>query len=87
MTETIEQRTEATQRLLADSCHDWGIVLAGDRSVTESDAERLLGYRPGTLRAQRTEGTCRIPRRLVGNRWRYRLSDLAQYLEAGYNAA
>ena len=87
MNETIEQRAEATERLLVGSCQDWGIVLAGDRSVVEVDAERLLGYRPGTLRAQRTEGTCRIPRRQVGNRWRYRLSDLAQYLEAGYNAS
>ncbi|CEG51843.1 hypothetical protein PXNS11_210007 [Stutzerimonas xanthomarina] len=84
MTDTIEQRVGATERLLAESCVEWELVLAGDRSVLECDAERLLGYRPGTLRAQRVEGVCRIPRRQFGNRWRYRLRDLAQYIEAGY---
>lgn len=84
MGETIEERVRATECLLAASCREWELVVAGDRSVVETDAERLLGYRPGTLRAQRTEGTCRIPRRQVGNRWRYRLSDLARYIENGY---
>lgn len=86
-TDTIEQRAASTERLLADSCVEWGIVLAGDKSVLECDAERLLGYRPGTLRAQRVECVCRIPRRQIGNRWRYRLRDLAQYMEATYQDA
>ncbi|MDF0734179.1 hypothetical protein P0Y43_26190 [Pseudomonas entomophila] len=84
MADRMEDRVSATEALLAASCREWELVLAGDRSVVETDAERLLGYRPGTLRAQRTEGTCRIPRRQVGNRWRYRLSDLALYIENGY---
>lgn len=87
MNSTIEERAAATERLLGDACAEWGLVLAGDRSVVEVDAERLLGYRPGTLRSQRTEGTCRLPRRQVGNRWRYRLGDLARFIEAGYSDA
>lgn len=35
MTDSIEQRIAATERLLADSCVEWGIVLAGDKSVLE----------------------------------------------------
>ncbi|MNE21617.1 hypothetical protein D3C80_1147850 [compost metagenome] len=77
----------ATEGLLVASCREWELVMAGDRSVVEADAERLLGYRPGTLRAQRTEGTCRIPRRQIGNRWRYRLCDIAAFIETGYDSS
>jgi hypothetical protein len=83
----FECRVSETERLLLESCEQWQIAVAGDRSVVEGDAERLLGYRPGALRAQRDNGTCRIPRRRIGNRWRYRLVDLAHEIESGYDCA
>ena len=84
MTQDLETRIEQTTLLLAESCAEWGITLAGDRSVSESDAERLLGYGQGTLRKQREYEVCSIPRRRVGNRWRYRLHDLATVIEREY---
>lgn len=84
MSETLEQRIESTELMLLNSCHEYGFILAGDRSVTEVDAEKLLGYRSGTLRAQRENGTCRIARRRIGNRWRYRVHDLAEEIEKEY---
>ncbi|RRW47256.1 hypothetical protein EGJ52_03010 [Pseudomonas luteola] len=87
MSETFDERVEATMQLLINSCREWDITIAGDMSVTEGDTERLIGYSPGALRAQRQEGKCRMPRRLIGNRWRYRLSDIAAEFEKGYENA
>jgi hypothetical protein len=82
MADDFERRVIETEHLLIDSCREWGITLAGDKSVTEPDAERLLGYKPGSLRKQRDEESCGITRRQIGNRWRYRLIDLAREFES-----
>ena len=82
----FEERMATTERLLRESCAELGLRLAGDSSVCEQDAEILLGYQPGALKRQRDDGICRIPRRRIGNRWRYRLIDLAREFEKDYCA-
>lgn len=84
MNDDAAARIEETTGLLRATCAEWDIQMAGDDSVVEGDAERLLAYRPGSLRAQRLNGTCCMPRRRVGNRWRYRLRDVAELIERDY---
>ncbi|WP_313302925.1 hypothetical protein [Diaphorobacter sp.] len=81
----FETRVLETMSMLSSSCREWGILIAGDGSVAEPDAERLLGYSERALKQQRTEGRCPIPRRQVGNRWRYRLRDLAVMIETRFD--
>lgn len=81
----LEDRVLDTLSMLSTSCREWGILVAGDGSVAESDAERLLGYGERALRQQRMEGRCALPRRQVGNRWRYRLRDMAEMIERRFD--
>lgn len=80
----FENRVQETLRLLQESCQQREISIAGDGSVSEAAAENLLGYARRTMRHQRDEGRLALPRRRVGNRWMYRLKDLAAYLESSY---
>lgn len=82
--DTLEQRIEATERILLRTCEEQGFIVAGDRSVCEADAERLLGYRPGALRKQRSEDVARIPHRRIAGKWRFRLADLAAAFESDF---
>lgn len=64
-------------------------AIAGNHPVLPSDevntagAAYLLGLAEQTLRADRAYFGDRVPCRKVGNRARYRLQDLADYLEKG----
>lgn len=78
-------RVQETHKRLLASCEAWGICIAGDGSVSEPDAERLLGYQDRALKQQRIEGRCPLPRRKVGNRWRYRLDDISALFEQGFD--
>lgn len=85
MAETLDQRVEATARLLMDTCRERDIRLSGDLAVSESDAADLLGYSSGdSLRKQVSEGICRLPYRKLGNRRLYRIRDLAAEIERTY---
>jgi hypothetical protein len=67
---------------LLRSCKEQGFTIAGDFSVCERDAGLLLGYSENYFKTKKDKLT--IPRRQVGSRWRYRLSDLAQFIENTY---
>lgn len=85
MGESIEERIEATTRLLLETCREREIRLSGDHAVSENDAADLLGYSSGdTLRKQVNEGICQLPHRRLGNRRLYRLRDLAVEIERTY---
>lgn len=86
MAETLEQRVEATTRLLMDACRDQGIALTGDLRISEKSAAILLGISPGTLKNKRTvDGSAprhyRLP--FAGCQVSYRLRDIAAWIEIG----
>lgn len=81
MADTFEDRVAATTRLLLEGVERMNLNLAGDGSLCERDVEKLLGYCDRSLKAQRENGACPFPRRRVGNKWRYRLSEIANEIE------
>lgn len=81
----IDQRIESTTQLLLATCQERDFRLSGDLAVCEQDAAELLGYSTcDALRKQASEGTTRIPYRLLGNRRLYRIRDLATDIERNY---
>jgi hypothetical protein len=78
----LDQRVDATARLLLGNARDANMVISGDMRVSAADAERLLGV--SSLKSLREDGDgppgYRIP--INGSRWSYRIDDLARWLEA-----
>ena len=71
-----------TFQLLLETARESQMSLSGDFRVCEADAETLLGYAPRTLRKLRGHG--RAPRHYkLGNRFTYRLHDLADWVDGG----
>jgi hypothetical protein len=72
---------ESTFEMLLQSARDSGMVLTGDYRVTETDAERLTGYSERSFRQMRDQKRA-PPFYRIGNRYSYRLHDLAEWIEA-----
>jgi hypothetical protein len=79
----VNDRIEATARLLLDTIRELEIFMTGDQRISEADAARLLGFaNPCSLKNARHEGRGPAAYRLNG-RVSYRVDDLAQWLESG----
>ena len=77
----LQSRAEATARLLHAAVRESGAWISGDLRVSEATAAELLGFAPGTLANQRSEGRS-PPFFRVAGRPTYRLHDLATFIEA-----
>lgn len=77
----MNDRVEATKRLLMDSIRELEIFMTGDQRISEADAARLLGFgNPCSLKNARHEGRAPPSYRVAG-RATYRLHDLAVWIE------
>jgi len=83
--EEFEGRVADTEVALHAAAVEAGMVVTGDRRVTEGDAAALLGYAADTLARKRItgKGPSAYGRGFAGCRVSYRLSDLAAWIEAG----
>lgn len=80
--EQPRDRTDEIAEQLRQWCTSNGVlILAGDR-VNESDAARILGRQPATLRNWRSAGAP-LPSIRVRGRATYQLLDLARFLATG----
>ena len=81
---TLSDRIDGTERLLEAAVREAGLVMTGDRRVSESDAERLLGYSPRYFAKLRDMGQApaHYNRGMNGCRVSYRLADLADWIES-----
>ena len=71
-----------TFQMLLNAAREHEMTLPGDFRVGEADAEILLGYAPRTLRKLREHG--RAPKHYkLGNRYTYRIQDLADWIDGG----
>jgi hypothetical protein len=83
----MEQRIEARVALFRTACKEWEIVVSGDGLVGATDAAKLLGLVPGTLRNMRSTGRGPSYIKLPGGRCRYDLRKLALWHEEAVDAA
>ncbi|MCA3187907.1 MULTISPECIES: hypothetical protein [unclassified Cupriavidus] len=82
----FERRIRATAIAIREWCGRNDVAIAGDDSVCESAASRILGYRSGdALRKQAAQGRNQIPFRLRGNVRFYRVVDLSRTIETSWN--
>ena len=81
---TAADRVESTAAALIDAARSAGMMVTGDKRVSEADAAQLLGYAPGHLKNMRSEreGPQHFRVGLNGCRVSYRLFDLATWIEA-----
>ena len=77
----MNERIQSTFELLLESARDSGMALTADYRVIEVDAETLTGYRERSFRQMREQGRA-PPFYRIGNRYSYRLHDLAAWIEA-----
>ncbi|AVA33433.1 hypothetical protein [Cupriavidus metallidurans] len=81
-----ERRVRATVRRIRDYCRRNGIPMAIDGAIDEETAALMLGYAGAdSLRKQASDGTNRVPYRLLGNRRLYRDLDIAREIERSYS--
>jgi len=80
---SLEDRINATARMLAAACREAGHSITGDGRVGDGVAAELLGFTASTLANWRSEGKGPRHYRIggYGHRVTYRLTDLAAWIE------
>lgn len=82
--EALIDAIDATAAMFLATAQQLGIVVTGDRRVSEASAALLLGYSKGHLKRIRQEGNGPVCFHvgMNGSRLSYRLSDLAAFIES-----